>query len=87
MATIGLLQQREVHRAHTIEGQLQHALHSRVNVEQAKGILSEQANIAMDAAFELLRAYSQNHNHKLNAVARAVIDGTLDASDLADDRR
>ena len=82
VATIGLLQQRELYRAHSVEGQLQHALHTRISVEQAKGILSEQASLEMDAAFELLRAYSRDHNHKLGDVARSVVDGGLTATDL-----
>lgn len=82
VATIGLLQQRELYRAHSVEGQLQHALHSRISLEQAKGILSEQASLEMDDAFELLRAYSRDHNRKLGDVARNVVDGGLTATDL-----
>jgi GAF domain-containing protein len=82
VATIGLLQQRELHRAHAVEGQLQHALNSRIGIEQAKGILSEQAGIPMDAAFELLRSHSRDRNHKLGDVARAVVEGVLTSSDL-----
>jgi len=82
VATIGLLQQRELHRAHTVEAQLQHALHSRISIEQAKGILSEQAHITTDAAFELLRRYARNGNRKLAAVASAVVEGTISADVL-----
>jgi AmiR/NasT family two-component response regulator len=82
VATIGLLQQRELHRAHTVEAQLQYALHSRISIEQAKGIVSEQAGVAMDAAFDLLRAYSRNNNIKLSEVSRSVVDGRVDAERL-----
>lgn len=82
VATIGLLQQRELHRAQTVEAQLQHALHSRISIEQAKGIVSEQAGVTMDAAFDVLRAYSRNHGIKLSEVSRSVVDGRLDARSL-----
>ena len=82
VATIGLLQQRELDRAHTVEGQLQEALHSRISIEQAKGVISERMDIPMDAAFEIMRGYSRNYNQKLRDVARDVVGGTLPASDL-----
>jgi transcriptional regulator with GAF, ATPase, and Fis domain len=82
VATIGLLQQRELDRAHAVEGQLQRALQTRIGIEQAKGIVSEQMGIAMDAAFVLLRRYSRDHNAKLHDVARDVVQGALAASDL-----
>ena len=86
VATIGLLQQRELHRAHSVEGQLQHALHSRIGIEQAKGIVSEQAELTMDAAFEWLRTYSRNHNQKLSDVARSVVEGALTTGDASEHR-
>ena len=82
VATIGLLQQRELDRAHTVEGQLQRALQTRIGIEQAKGIISEQVGIPMDAAFALLRGYARNHNQKLHDAARDVVRGLLAASDL-----
>ena len=83
VATIGLLQQRELDRAHAVQGQLQRALQTRIGIEQAKGIISERRGIEMDAAFALLRSYSRNHNQKLHDVARDVVGGVLPASDLA----
>jgi len=82
VATIGLLQQQELHRAHTVAAQLQHALNSRISIEQAKGIISEQAHVTTDAAFELLRTHSRNRNLKLGAVARSVVEGELSADQL-----
>ena len=82
VATIGLLQQRELDRAHTVEGQLQQALQARIGIEQAKGIISEGLGIPMDAAFVVLRGYSRNHNRKLHDVARDVVTGVLAANDL-----
>lgn len=55
---------------------------TRISIEQAKGIISEQAGISMDAAFERLRGYTRNHNQKLGAAARAIVAGTLGATDL-----
>ena len=82
VATIGLLQQRELDRAHTVEGQLQRALQTRIGIEQAKGIVSEQIGIPMEAAFELLRDYSRDNNEKLHDVARDIVRGVLTADNL-----
>lgn len=82
VATIGLVQQRALHRAHSVEAQLQHALHSRVTIEQSKGIIFEQASVSMSDAFELLRSYARNTNIKLSDAARQIVEGTLTAENL-----
>ncbi len=82
VATIGLLQQREIHRAHTVQAQLQHALHSRISIEQAKGILSEQAELHLDDAFSVLRDYARGNNLKLATLANNIVAGTITFSDL-----
>jgi hypothetical protein len=55
--------------------QLQHALSSRVSVEQAKGILGERLGLDMDGAFALLRYAARGERMKLQDVAQAVVDG------------
>lgn len=82
VATISLLQQREIERAHAVQTQLQHALHSRIGIEQAKGVIAEQAGVQMDEAFALLRRHARHGNRKLHDVARAVVAGELAADDL-----
>jgi GAF domain-containing protein len=82
VATIGLVQQRELHRAHTVEAQLQHALHSRIAIEQSKGIIFEQADVSMSDAFGMMRTYARNTNTKLSDTARHIVDGTLTAESL-----
>jgi GAF domain-containing protein len=77
VATIGLLQQRTVRRRELLAEQLQTALHSRVVLEQAKGVLSERGQMTMDEAFSRLRAYARAHGTLLSDVARGVVDETI----------
>jgi transcriptional regulator with GAF, ATPase, and Fis domain len=74
VATIGLLQERNVRRAETLAEQLQSALNSRVVIEQAKGRLAERHHLGMDQAFSLLRDHSRDTNQLLTDVARQVIN-------------
>lgn len=83
IATIGLLQRRTVLTAQIHLGQVQHALHSRIVIEQAKGIVAQQADVSMDEAFEGLRSHARNHNSRLHDVCLAVVEGGLAATDLA----
>jgi GAF domain-containing protein len=78
VATIGLLQERTVRHGELVAEQLQGALHSRILIEQAKGVLAERSGIGVDAAFAVLRAYARRNGRHLSAVAAAVIDGSLD---------
>ena len=72
IATIGLLQERAIRAGEVLTEQLQSALHSRIVIEQAKGILAELHGCSTDEASEMLRAYCHQHEMRLGAVAQAV---------------
>jgi GAF domain-containing protein len=76
VATIGILQERAIREQELVAGQLQVALNSRVQIEQAKGILAERLSTSPDEAFLLLRRYARNHNQALTELAADVINGT-----------
>ncbi len=82
IATIGLLQERAIRHQEVITEQLQTALHSRVVIEQAKGLVAERLSVDMDAAFGALRAYARSHNLKLGDVARMVIARHIGTDEL-----
>ncbi|MGI5471356.1 GAF and ANTAR domain-containing protein [Streptomyces sp. CA-132043] len=60
-----------------VADQLQHALDSRVVIEQAKGMLAAERRVPPREAFELLRRYARHHRAKLRDTAEAVVDGEL----------
>jgi GAF domain-containing protein len=78
VATIAILQERMIRHQSSVAEQLHGALDSRILIEQAKGVLSQQGNLDMEAAFLLLRRHARNSNQRLRDVAASVVDGTLD---------
>ncbi|HEX5120799.1 MAG TPA: GAF and ANTAR domain-containing protein [Pseudonocardiaceae bacterium] len=81
-ATVGLSQRRMLLASNRAAAQLQHALDSRVVIEQAKGMLAAWLGITPGAAFALLRDYSRGHNRRLAEVADDVIRRALAAPEL-----
>ncbi|MFC8829658.1 ANTAR domain-containing protein [Streptomyces sp. NPDC057137] len=82
VATIALLQQRDLDHDQREKAQLQHALTSRITVEQAKGILAERWNTNPDLAFATLRAHARAHHLRISDLARQIIDQTLDITQI-----
>jgi len=82
VATIGLLQERDVRRQEVLAEQLHDALNSRILIEQAKGVLAERAGIDVDDAFRRMRAYSRHLSRPLNSIATAVIDNAIAIEEL-----
>jgi transcriptional regulator with GAF, ATPase, and Fis domain len=82
VATIAILQHRAALEGHVVNEQLQHALNTRVVIEQAKGVVAEREALNMEQSFSALRAYARDHNLRLADVAHDVIKGTLAASAL-----
>jgi transcriptional regulator with GAF, ATPase, and Fis domain len=82
VATIGILNERALHHSTVVTEQLQHALNSRVIIEQAKGVLSERGQINVQDAFTLLRGYARSHNRELAELARDVVTQQIDLADL-----
>ncbi|WP_246486582.1 GAF and ANTAR domain-containing protein [Kribbella qitaiheensis] len=78
MATIGLLHERAVREREVLAEQLQHALNSRILIEQAKGMLAERAGLPLGEAFAAMRSYARSNSQTLTAVANAIIGGSLD---------
>ena len=54
--------------------QLQHALDSRVVIEQAKGVLAERFGLEIPEAFELLRRSARNNRMRLRELAALVVE-------------
>jgi GAF domain-containing protein len=73
MATGYIVNARTLTESEERARQLQHALDSRVVVEQAKGVIAERHGITPAAAFTLLRNHARSNNAKLHDVARAVL--------------
>ena len=63
-------------QARTLSQQLQHALDSRVIIEQAKGILAERNQSSPAEAFERLRKHARSTHTRVHDVAQQIVDGT-----------
>jgi GAF domain-containing protein len=59
--------------AHTLSEQLQRAMSSRAEIEQAKGILMGQSGVTPEEAFDLLKRASQRENRKLREIAIEIV--------------
>ena len=64
---------RAIEQGRTLSEQLQGALESRVIIEQAKGITSQQRSITLDQAYQLIRGHARSNNASLRAVAEAIV--------------
>jgi GAF domain-containing protein len=82
VATIAILQHRPTLEAQVVNQLRQHALNSRIVIEQAKGMVAERAGLDMEQAFTALRNHAHNHNLRLVVLAEDVIGGCLAASAL-----
>ncbi len=83
-AAVAILQQRALRRSTLEAEQLQHALDSRVLIEQAKGALAARLDITPEEAFGLLRGFARRHSRPLTGVAAATIRGETSAQELLD---
>ncbi len=77
VATIGILQERSLRDRTVLAEQLQNALDGRIVIEQAKGVIAARADVDMQTAFAMLRAYARSHERKLTDVAAEVAAQTL----------
>jgi len=77
VATIGILQERAIRESDVVRQQLQHALNSRVLIEQAKGLLAYTHDINMGEAFGVIRDYARKNGIALAAVAEQIVNREL----------
>ncbi|MDF2444658.1 MAG: hypothetical protein JWR01_2861 [Subtercola sp.] len=81
-ATIAILQERLLRETTIVTEQLNHALESRIFIEQAKGAIAQTYSVSMDEAFQLLRDYARRNNLRLQVVAAGIADRSIAASEL-----
>lgn len=84
IATISILQARASEDAREIIDQLQHALDTRVVIEQAKGYIAQFSQITMDQAFNRIRGYARSNNLLLRDVAGGIVARELDPTLVVD---
>jgi GAF domain-containing protein len=85
VATIAILKDSAEQSSQLLIGQLQHALDSRIVIEQATGRLAERGNLTQQQAFDLLRTYSRTRREKISGTADRIVKRTLSAEDVISD--
>ena len=63
--------------------QLQHALNSRIAIEQAKGVLAERYCLSPDEAFELIRRSARQNRIKLHELVLRIRPGEPTPQEIA----
>jgi AmiR/NasT family two-component response regulator len=63
--------------------QLQHALESRVAIEQAKGVLAERYGLDVDQAFDLIRRAARSNRLKVHDLVRRIKPGDETPEEVA----
>ena len=86
VSSIAIVQDAANRLATTRELQLQHALDSRVIIEQAKGMVGEHESVSMHEAFARIRTFARNNNVPLTETAERLVDGRLKIDSLATPR-
>lgn len=78
VATLSVVQDRQQRSHERTRRQLEHALRSRIIIEQAKGFLAHDCGETTNQAFTRLRNYSRQRGLRISTVAEEVIAGRLD---------
>lgn len=81
LAGVGITAHLLLPRLEELPAQLPRALHARIVIEQAKGVLAERGGIEMAEAFDRLRTYAGKTGMRLAELAAAIVDGTVDAGE------
>lgn len=69
--------------AYERRAQLEHALQSRVAIEQAKGIVAERYGLGVEEAFQLIRRAARTNRVKLHDLVRRIQPGAATPSEVA----
>lgn len=83
MAAGYVLMARSIADSRTLTEQLQHALDSRIVVEQAKGMLAARLGVDVNEAFEQLRSHARATRQRVRDVARSVVEGQMSSDEVA----
>jgi len=73
MATSYMVNASKLRQQEQLSEQLQEALESRIIIEQAKGMTSQQHSVTLDQAYQLMRSHARNNNASLRVVAEAIV--------------
>jgi transcriptional regulator with GAF, ATPase, and Fis domain len=83
LATIGILQERMIHREQNLPDEVQAAFEHRALIDRATAALIARDAIDPDTAFTELRRYARNRNRPLAHVAADVLDHGIEIADRA----
>jgi GAF domain-containing protein len=73
VATSYVVNASKLRQQEQLSEQLQHALQTRIVIEQAKGITSQQNAITIDQAYHLIRGHARSNNASLRTVSEAIV--------------
>ncbi len=73
VATSYVVNASNLRQQEQLSEQLQQALESRIVIEQAKGITSQQHAITIDEAYHLIRGHARSNNASLRTVSEAIV--------------
>ena len=82
VACVAIVNEKSASDHLTVNSQLQHALTSRIVLEQAKGVIANALGLEIDDAFMVLRGYARDHGRKLSEIAHEVVNRELRAETM-----